>query len=253
MESTEFVDVQNAHAYPDGIEDHYWNSARQSMIEDRLRQAGIPRNAAILDIGCGRGHTVCALRRAGYDAVGVDLSSPPPANRHVGRHLHLGEDCFQLPLELRQRCQVILMLDVLEHLPAPAAFLEQLSTSFPSCETLLVTVPARQELWSNYDEYYGHYLRYDARAIRELFREGSFQLMDWEYLFHGLYGPAQVLKLLGRNRNIELAAPSARSRWLHRLIRSAFLFERRIIPKWVPGTSLLAVARRRAVSVRRAA
>ena len=37
-----------------------------------------PRNSRILDIGCGIGNTVNALRRCGHDAYGVD--PPPPSS-----------------------------------------------------------------------------------------------------------------------------------------------------------------------------
>ena len=40
----------------------------------RLRAAGVSRGEAVADLGCGPGHFLAALTRAGYEAVGVDAS-----------------------------------------------------------------------------------------------------------------------------------------------------------------------------------
>lgn len=45
-------------------------------VELFLESAGVPAGARVLDIGCGAGRHLAALREAGREAVGVDLSVP---------------------------------------------------------------------------------------------------------------------------------------------------------------------------------
>lgn len=49
-----------------------------------LDVAGLAPPARLLDVGCGDGGTVAALRQAGYDAAGIDLA-PPPRAAHLLR------------------------------------------------------------------------------------------------------------------------------------------------------------------------
>ena len=58
----------------------------------------------------------------------------------------MGVDAWDLPLAERVRFDTILLLDVIEHIPDPAALLKRLSDGFPNLSHLIVTVPACQEL-----------------------------------------------------------------------------------------------------------
>ena len=51
-------------AYPPGIEYHYWNLARNHIIEHQLN-AITSSGIRILEIGCGKGIVVDYLRRKG--------------------------------------------------------------------------------------------------------------------------------------------------------------------------------------------
>lgn len=42
-------------------------------------------------------------------------------------------------------------------------------------------VPARQELWSNYDEHHRHFLRYDIRKLREVAQSSHLSIVSWSY------------------------------------------------------------------------
>ena len=72
---------------------------------------------------------------------------------------------FDLPEEERRGVTTLLVLDVIEHLEDPIAFLREVLSSFPDVSSLIVTVPAREELWSAFDDFYGHHRRYTLRDI----------------------------------------------------------------------------------------
>ncbi len=242
--TTAFTSEQYEDPYPDGIQDHYWTFARNRIVARRLEQTiGSPRAGRVLDIGCGRGITVDYLRRRGFDAWGCEIASPVPISPAVAPYLHLETDAFTLDDAARKAVRTILLLDVLEHLEHPTAFLLECRERFPACETVLVTLPARQELWSNYDEHYGHFIRYDEASLAATIPPDAFEVARLNYFFRLLYAPARVLSRLGRARATEIAPPNPRSRWIHHLIGRVLDVEERVLPRTLAGTSLLGVLR----------
>jgi SAM-dependent methyltransferase len=237
-----FTAEQFAQAYADGVQDHYWYKARNRIIARQLAQDVPPADAgAVLDIGCGRGITVEYLRAAGWNALGCDLGNPAPITPAAAPYVMAQSDAFQLPAQLRHSVRCILLLDVLEHLEDPNAFLARCCAEFPACEYVLVSLPARQELWSNYDEHYGHVRRYTLASAAALLAHGSLAALRSGYFFHLLYVPAVLLRAFRMKRNLCIKPPA--SRLLHRLLAACFAVEERIAPSCVPGTSLYLMLR----------
>lgn len=245
-DQTAFTDQQFAEPYPDGIQRHYWTLARNRVIRSAVGEAleGSTQKL-VVDIGCGRGITLDHLRQGGLQVLGCDLGQAKPICPEIAPFLRHGVDAVDLPAETRRQAGVLLLLDVLEHLPEPAAFLNTMSDAFSNAKTVIITVPARQEVWSNYDEHYGHYRRYDFPSSAMLFDATRFEVVRRGYLFRLLYPPAVLLKLLGRKRGVSIAAPSGAAIVLHRAIAAWFGVETALLPRRWPGTSLMLVLRRK--------
>jgi SAM-dependent methyltransferase len=236
---TAFSGDEYDEAYPTGYELHYWHRARSAIVLDCVR-AACGKGDTVLEIGAGRGHYVRVLRAAGFDAYGCDLGRPR-VHEDVRGFVVAGTDFANLDADLRSRVSAVLLLDVIEHIERPADFIDSVFQTLPALGVLIVTVPARQELWSNYDEHYRHFLRYDVRKLREVARSSHLSIVSWSYFFHALYVPAWILKRLGLNRATAFAAPAVP--WLHRFLGRAFWLESRLLPKGVYGTSLVCVCR----------
>jgi hypothetical protein len=231
---TEFSEIEFSDAYPLGYEFHYWHRARTDIVRDQVRSF-CKKGDTILEIGAGRGHYVSALRADGYDAYGCDLGTPLVHEPYV----FVGTDFADLDLKLRERVSAVLLLDVIEHIDQPSAFLASVLQSLPAVRSLIITVPARQELWSNYDEHYRHFIRYDVQKLRELAKNARLSILAWGYFFRALYLPAWVMKRIGLKRSISFAAPKTRK--LHKFLGFIFWLESRWLPKGFYGTSLLCV------------
>jgi 2-polyprenyl-6-hydroxyphenyl methylase/3-demethylubiquinone-9 3-methyltransferase len=113
---------------------HRMNPARIGWINERIRRR-FPGSShvRILDLGCGAGLASEALARLGYDVLGLDAAEDAIA---AGRTHASG---FGLSLAYRrgqaedllaegQRFPVIAALEVIEHVPDPAAFVRLLAT-----------------------------------------------------------------------------------------------------------------------------
>jgi hypothetical protein len=231
---THFTAHQIEEAYPPGIERYFWHQARNAIIARTLARAGMDAEC-LLEIGCGTGIVVGYLRERGIDCIGCDLASAP-VNDGLRAAIFSGTDFRDLPATTRQRIQGVLLCDVIEHLP-DISFLADVRAAFPALRQLLVTVPARRELWSQWDDHYGHYRRYDRQSLAEDLQRGGAQPSSLGYFFHGLYG---LLYLTRRQPPKKIAVP----RWplLHKMLGVAFRIEHELLPRSLPGTSLIAVA-----------
>ena len=159
----------------------------------------------------------------------------------VATHVHSGTDALELPD--RDRYQTMLLLDVVEHLPDPVASLRSFVAAYPGVRSVIVTVPARPELWSNYDEYFGHFVRYLPDTLRATLQSADLSVDKLGYFFHSLY-PVALLqaKASKGQRAVNVNAPtSAPMRAAHRLVAGAMAIDAAIVPASVPGTSLYAV------------
>jgi len=192
----------------------------------------------LLDIGCGRGIVVEHLRRRGIDCIGCEMAAAPVPD-HLRSIVFNRTDFADLPIDQRRKIRGALLCDVIEHVPDPVEFLRRARRALPMLEAVLVTVPARQELWSEWDQHYGHLRRYDLPRLRATLTAGGFKPLCVGYFFHTLYLPALLLRG-GKLRSTSVRAPSLP--WLHAIVGAAFQAEEKMLPSVLPGTSAIITA-----------
>ena len=234
---TEYTDDQYAENYPPGVERYFWNVAQNPIIVRSLRRSGMDR-WPLLEIGCGRGIVVEYLRCRGIDCIGCELAAAPVPD-HLRSVVLDRTDFANLPASQRSGIRGVLLCDVIEHLPNPISFLRNVRSALPALEGVLVTVPARQELWSEWDCHYGHLRRYDLPSLRATLNAAGLKPLAAGYFFHALYLPAFLLRG-GKLRSTSVKAPSLL--WLHAAVGAAFQAEERILPSALPGTSAIITA-----------
>jgi glycosyltransferase involved in cell wall biosynthesis len=89
-----------------------------------LALAHIPSGSRVLDLGCAGGYVCAELRNRGCYVAGIDMHPPGPGMVFDEFHRHDLNDP-QLPVDLT-RFDYILLLDVIEHLQSPEAFVLRL-------------------------------------------------------------------------------------------------------------------------------
>ena len=240
--TTSFSNQQYNEAYPEGIHRNWWTLARSHIVARLLRRSMDSISDEILEIGCGRGAAVKNLADLGFKIKGVELAETEPF-ASVATSIKTGTDANALPETERVTPKVILLLDVIEHIPRPEEFIRNLIAHFPNVSTILVTVPACPALWSNYDEHYGHFRRYTLVALEKLATDANCEIQEQSYFFHGLYPPARLLAMAGLNRSTQIKAPSGWLVFLHRLLSQIFMADFVVFPKKLPGSSAVASLR----------
>lgn len=246
--STAFDSDRLRDAYPPGIERSWWHIARNRIIA-RAFQRHVPRDAQVLEVGCGTGIVTDALRARGWNVTGVDLARPA-AEADARTYLMHGTDALTWPARLRSSFDVLALFDVIEHVADAPAFLRSLLIAYPNVHQLLVTVPARAELWTSFDDHYGHFRRYDRPMLREELTDAGLIIDQVAYFFHSLYPAIGLNNLVrGRQRAIRFQAPrSTASLALNKALGNLFAVENAVLPRALTGSSLIAVAHRRSTS-----
>jgi hypothetical protein len=238
---TQFDDDEFASAYPDGIENHYWNRARNRVIADYVARYDLND---IVDVGCGRGIVASFLHARGIRVTGIEKgrARPMPGN---GAPIRFETDATAVSAEQAAGVKTLALFDVIEHLEHPTPFLKALARAFPDADRLIVTVPARAELWTNFDDHYGHFRRYTLPQLRAEMEAAGFRLVTQRYFFHTLYALIRVSNLFFKQRReIKVVPPTGAGAAAHALLAALLRWERLLVPGRVVGSSIICVARR---------
>jgi SAM-dependent methyltransferase len=235
-----------AQAYRELYGTHWWWRAREEFLVDTLRRRlARPQGNRILDVGCGSGLFFDRLAEFGeVSGVEVDTTmktgNPDVDGRIVWGTLDRFEPAGQF--------SVVLLLDVLEHLPDPAATLRRAVSLLSQDGTLVATVPAFRLLWTRHDDVNEHITRYTKRSFRMLLESAGCRVELLHYFFAWMF-PAKLavravekLRPSGPGSNeLPDVPPGPINRALYRLSR----LEQASLGSAAPvGSSLLAVGRK---------
>ena len=179
---------------------HPWEVARAKFFRRVARDAGLSAaTRTVLDVGAGDGYLTGMLLEdmpAGSSAVCFDAHY---SDDDLARYGGAGGPAGVVFSRQRPagRFDLILLLDIVEHVPDDRAFLSSfVADSLAPGGSVLVSVPAWPALFSRHDEALKHYRRYRPDACRSLLAEVGLSIRRSGGLFHSLLVP-RVLALAG--------------------------------------------------------
>jgi ubiquinone/menaquinone biosynthesis C-methylase UbiE len=166
---------------PEDPEPWAWRRRRALLL------GAVQPGERVLDLGCGAGRFVAALREAGAEPVGVELAEAAleRARRNVpGADLRLVAPDGSLPLG-HGEVDLVWCSEVLEHVPDTIAFLTEIRRVLKRGGRLLVTVPDHGRLkrtllaLAHYDAHYdplGQHVRfYTRRSLTRVLHATGFE------------------------------------------------------------------------------
>ena len=220
----------------------WWYQTRNRIICDAVEHLG---SRTLWDVGSGTGIVARALTKAGWKVVGIEPSVE--GSRRTARH---GMETFCGTLDQvglpDESLEAVSLFDVLEHVDNREALLKEIRRVLRVGGVLLVTVPAIQLLWSQFDIDEGHRLRYRKSSLRRELSDAGFHVSRIGYFFVLGVLPLMLLRAvpfrLGINRPMsDMHEVSVR---LEKLGPIASWFERRIALRAPLGSSLMAIAQK---------
>jgi SAM-dependent methyltransferase len=233
------------------LEDTYWwFVARRELVRELLaRHAPAGPDLRILDVGCGTGATLTAEQDSGT-GIGLDRSAAAlQFCRQRGLRRLARARAESLPVT-DGSVDVVLALDLLEHIEEDAAAMKELARVLRPGGILVTTVPALPELWSEHDEALDHVRRYRGRQLRRLLAQADLCVERLSPVITGLLIPIAVLRALQRLIPRKKEAPETAfivpPPAVNGLLVAALRLERVWLRRFsLPvGVSLFAVARR---------
>jgi ubiquinone/menaquinone biosynthesis C-methylase UbiE len=220
-------------------ENHFWFQVRRRWIFDEISKF-IPPPATLLEVGCGTGNVCSFLATKGYVATGCEFYQEAITISWPGFTIIQG-DAQKLSFK-DNYFDIVGLFDVIEHFHDDLAILKETSRVLKKNGILVMTVPARKELWSCFDERACHKRRYTRGMLRKLLMEGDLIPLSIHYMFMALYLPMKFMRQKSDAHQDQFKI----NKTLNNVFRTIFNGER-IVSKVIPlpiGTSLLAVARK---------
>jgi len=165
-------------------ETHWWYRARRDIIFDWVKRIALAhKDPQFLDIGCGTGFNITHLHNLGYNQVmGLDFSSDALAYGH-SRQLKALICGTAEELPVQHSCyDIILTLDILEHLDDDRKALSEIFRVLKPGGSLIIFVPAFRFLWSFQDEISHHQRRYTPKELREKISQAGFELQKLTFV-----------------------------------------------------------------------
>jgi SAM-dependent methyltransferase len=175
--------VERQHSPLDWLADQgpgYW------FVRDALAEKLPDKNGRIVEIGSGLGYFTHALKTAGYDAVGLDLSATAVADAtaRFGNH-YVSGDVRDYAAQHPGSAHAVVMIEVLEHLPSPSDMLTAISRLLAPGGFALITTPNKsvflaEEYWKT-DNPPVHLWWFSETAIRRMAQTSGFGVGFWNF------------------------------------------------------------------------
>ncbi|HEX9954633.1 MAG TPA: class I SAM-dependent methyltransferase [Allosphingosinicella sp.] len=229
-------------------ERHWWYRARRGILADLIaRKIALPKDARILEIGCGTGHNLEMLQRFGRaDGIEIDSAARTMAEQRLGRPIG-SAPLPQLTCVEDGAYDLVALLDVLEHVEEDHEALESIARKLKPGGKILITVPAHPWMWSAHDEVNHHKRRYTRKGLRKVLLGAGLEieLLSW---FNSLLFPlAAAARFVGRVTGNKDSDDKMPPKALNSLFETIFGLERYALGRMPlsPGVSLVAIVSRR--------
>ncbi|MGL4542070.1 MAG: class I SAM-dependent methyltransferase [Polymorphobacter sp.] len=225
---------------------HWWFVGRRDIIRAVIGRLALPRDAAIVEVGCGTGGNIPMLQEYGHvAAMEPDSASRAYVTAHTGVTVQTGWLPDDLPFAAASY-DLVCAFDVIEHVDDDAGTVAALARLLKPGGVLLATVPAYQAMWSHQDELHHHKRRYQRDAFAALVTRAGLKLEVSSYFNSFLLAPAWAQRMVKRLTGSTAPDDAMPPAWLNSLLTGIFRSERGLVAgAGLPaGVSIVVAARK---------
>lgn len=213
---------------------HWWYVARRKIVFDWVfRTLAGYSEPRVLDVGCGTGFNVAHLRARGYrHVIGLDYSTEALAFCRSRDLVHLACGDGARPPLRHGSFDLIMALDLLEHLDDDVQALREFARLLKPGGSLVLFVPAFNFLWGLQDKVSHHRRRYTAGELEQKLKSVGFSIDRLTYanmfLFPLIWMGRLLLRLSG-NRIKGTSENDLHPGWSNGLLQAIFAAERPLL------------------------
>ena len=239
--------------YEANTEDHFWFQWRAWAANSLIARVGVPTDLELtaLDLGCGTGITCRQLSRTTkwiFDGSDLNIEALTRCNSGLRRVLYY--DILDKNREFRERYDVIILFDVIEHIEHTQPFLGAAFFHLKPGGLAIVNVPALMTLFGRYDTAAGHYRRYNRETLEAEFASLNVTVVDQMYwgftMVPLLFLRKQLLTGLTSEDQAIRTGFLPPSPVVHWLLRAAMTVETRFLKCPPLGSSVISAIRKNA-------
>jgi len=237
------MENEYAKKYRDLYQNHWWWRSRERAILAEIERLGFKPDGtnSILDVGCGDGLLFNELSPFGT-VQGVETDSATLTESGPWQEQIFNQP-FDTSFQPEKKYDLILMLDLLEHLADPHAALEHARSLLTPKGKLIMTVPAFNSLWTTHDDLNHHFTRYTKPTFDALANSSGVRLEKLQYLFHWTCPVKLAIRIKERLLKSRAESPQVPQRMINWICFALTRLEQLTISKIsMPfGSSLLAI------------
>lgn len=224
---------------------HWWWRARERFVLEEISRLHLPSSGnSILDVGCGDGLFFDELSKFGnVEGVEPDRTLISKDGPHAAR-IHCGP--FDESFQPAKKYNLILMLDVLEHLRDPEAAVRRAISLSAENGAILITVPAFRSLWTNHDALNYHVTRFTKSSFAAVARQAGLKIETMRYFFHWLFPLKLAQRMIEKVSGSAPKPPSIPGPTANQIFFVISRIEQQVCRAAPPpfGSSLLVIGRR---------
>lgn len=232
-------------------QNHWWYVARRKIIFDWIFQTLADYSSPkLLDVGCGTGFNIEYLQANGYKQVtGLDFSLEALSFCRSRQLSNLSCSDGTRPPFPSATFDVIVALDLIEHLADDVQALQELARLLKPSGSLVIFTPAFNFLWGLQDEVSHHYRRYTADELRYKLEMAGLHIYKLTYantfLFPLIWAGRTALRWSGNNFQ-GTSENDLHPGWSNNLLQTIFAAERPLLRhiNFPFGVSLLCIAKK---------
>lgn len=186
------MDLKEEDILGDDVAKHWYYRSKSSAL---LRYVQHLNPQHIMDVGAGSGFFSKALLRqtSARQALCIDTSYTSEGEEWIaGKPVRYSTHCGVTDADL------ILMMDVLEHVDDDIALLREYINKVPTNAHFIITVPAFTMMWSEHDVYLDHKRRYTLSKVECVASEAGLVIERGSYYYGLVFPLAAVTRLANR-------------------------------------------------------
>jgi ubiquinone/menaquinone biosynthesis C-methylase UbiE len=224
-----------------------WARLRASKIIRVIQERDLD---LLWEVGAGNGMVAIPLAQQHIPVIAIEpLETGAQSLATAGFASYLGT-LRELNLP-NSSIKAIGLFDVLEHIEKPEEILEEIKRVLLPSGVLIITVPAHNFLFSDFDLSIGHFRRYSRATLTKTLEESGLTLDSINYFFQTLVIPAFILRripyLLGRRNSFSkikntIDRQSRVMQIMNQIVKLAFKIENYFNLPF--GLSIIAVVRK---------
>ncbi|MBI2133527.1 class I SAM-dependent methyltransferase [Candidatus Woesearchaeota archaeon] len=146
---------------------------RKNLVLSMLRMQG-----KFLEIGTGGGDFTSTLAKKGYHGKAIDLNmnSVEITKAKLGKNSNVKVEMRDFR-SIDEKFSTVFMFEVLEHISDDLSALKTIHNLIEPNGLLVLSVPAKNNLWGPMDDLAGHIRRYEKSDLKEKLRNARFRII----------------------------------------------------------------------------